>query len=261
MESSIDAPAVSHYNPGGQARLLLVCEHASNYIPPQLEQLQLADDVLQSHVAMDIGALDLARQISDRLDALLVSSTVSRLVYDCNRSFDTHEAIPEQSEVYRIPGNCDLSVPQMIERYKTYYLPFESAISERLVQFTGAPLIVTIHSFTPIYQGIERELDIGIISDQDSRLGDQMLKLAQRDCGLRVASNQPYGPADQVTHTLQVHGMEKGLLNTMLEVKNDWLAGFEQCAKMASILAALISDSAATFGYDIPLRNHDAGRA
>lgn len=261
MESSIDAPAVSHYNPGGQAPLLLVCEHASNYIPPQLDQLQLADDVLQSHVALDIGALDLARQISDMLDAPLVSSTVSRLVYDCNRSFDIHAAIPEQSEVYRIPGNCDLSVPQMIARYKNYYLPFESAISGLLAQFTGAPLIVTIHSFTPIYQGIERELDIGIICDQDSRLGDQMLKLAQRDSALHVASNQPYGPADQVTHTLQVHGVEKGLLNTMLEIKNDLLDTIEQRANMASILASLISGSAAKFGYDIPLRNTDARRA
>lgn len=88
-----------------------------------------------------------------------------------------------------------------------------------------------------------------------------MLKLAQRDSGLRVASNQPYGPADQVTHTLRVHGVEKGLLNTMLEIKNDLLDTIEQRANMASILASLISGAAAKFGYDIPLRNTDARRA
>jgi len=109
-----------------------------------------ADGVLHSHAALDIGAFDLARAISRLLDAPLVSTTVSRLVYDCNRAFDAMGAIPEESEVFRIPGNQNLSDAEAMERFKNYYLPFEKAISDRLDQFTEPPLFVTIHSFTPV---------------------------------------------------------------------------------------------------------------
>ncbi len=258
MNSQTDFLPVSVFNEDGRARLLLVCEHASNFIPAQFENLQLSDDVLYSHAALDIGAYDLAQAISRLLGAPLVATTVSRLVYDCNRAFDATGAIPEKSEVFQIPGNQNLSDAEARDRFENYYLPFETTISDRLEQFIEPPLFVTIHSFTPVYHGETREVDIGIVCDQDRRLMDQIVKLAQDQTTFSVEANSPYGPRDGVTHTLSLHGNENGLLNVMIEVKNNLLDTDEKCQQMALTLATMISRSAAHFGYRIPLESDRA---
>lgn len=258
MNTQADVPPVSLFNDTGRAQLLLVCEHASNFIPARFENLQLSDDVLHSHVALDIGAHDLAQTISRLLDAPLISTTISRLVYDCNRPFGTGSAIPEKSELYQIPGNQNLGDFELRDRFEKYYLPFETAISDRLAEFTDSPLLVTIHSFTPVYNGKIRNVDIGIVCDRDSRLADQIVRLAQEQTRFCVEANRPYGPRDGVTHTLGLHGNNNGLLNVMIEVKNDLLDTVEMCQEMTLTLATLISRSAAHFGYTIPLRSDRA---
>ena len=120
MNSQVEVPPVSIFNKDGRARLLLVCEHANNFIPAQFNNLQLSDEVLHSHAALDIGANDLAQAISRLLDAPLVSSAVSRLVYDCNRAFGATGALPEKSEVYQIPGNQNLDDAEVRERFEKY---------------------------------------------------------------------------------------------------------------------------------------------
>ncbi|MCH7880586.1 MAG: N-formylglutamate amidohydrolase [Proteobacteria bacterium] len=258
MNTQADVLPVSLLNDTGRAQLLLVCEHASNFIPARFENLQLSADVLHSHVALDIGAHDLAQTISRLLDAPLISTTVSRLVYDCNRPFGAGGAIPEKSELFPIPGNQNLSDFDLRDRFEKYYLPFEAAISGRLAAFAAPPLLVTIHSFTPVYHGETRDVDIGIVCDRDCRLADQMVRLAQDQTRLCVEANRPYGPEDGVTHTLGLHGNNNGLLNAMIEVKNDLLGTVEMCREVTSTLATLISRSAAHFGYTIPLRSDRA---
>lgn len=258
MNSRLDVPPVSIFNKDGRARLLLVCEHATNFIPAQFENLSLSGDALHSHVALDIGANDLAQAISRLLDAPLVSAAVSRLVYDCNRPFGAIDAIPEKSEVFEIPGNQNLSKAEIRRRYEKYYLPFEMSVSELLDEFTEPPMLVTIHSFTPVYWGEKREVDVGIIFDQDSRLSNRMFQIAPQQSNLCIELNQPYGPEDGVTHTLNLHGNRNSLLNSMIEVKNDLLGSVEKCQEIAVTLATMISASASHFGYTIPLRNNHA---
>ena len=91
--------------------------------------------------------------------------------------------------------------------------------------------------------------------DQDNRLTNQMVRLAQTQTSLCIKANSPYGPEDGVTHTLGLHGNRNGLLNAMIEVKNDLLGNVEKCQEMAFTLATLISESATYFGYTLPLRN------
>ena len=258
MNSQAEVSPVSIFNKDGRSRLLLVCEHASNFIPAHFNNLQLSDDVLHSHAALDIGANDLAQAISLLLDAPLVSTTVSRLVYDCNRPFGASGAIPQESEVYQIPGNLRLSDAEVRDRFEKYYLPFETAISDCLAEFADPPIFITIHSFTPVYHGEARSVDIGVIYEQDSRLTDQAVRLAKNQTTLCVEANKPYGPEDGVTHTLGLHGNNNGLLNAMIEVKNDLLDSVEKCQEMALTVATMISGSAAHFGYTMPLRNDHA---
>ena len=254
MNSPADVPPVSSFNESGRAGVLLVCEHASSYIPPRFKNLQLSDEVLHSHAALDIGALDLARILSKLLDAPLLATGVSRLVYDCNRAPGAPGAMPEKSEVFEIPGNQNLTESEIKMRLESYYLPFETAVSKCLARYDTPPLFITIHSFTPIYHGESREVDIGLVCDQDSRLGESMVELAPELTTHCVRLNEPYGPGEGVTHTLGFHATSNGLLNVMIEIKNDLLASHEQRGKMAITLAALISRSAEAFGYTVMQR-------
>ena len=104
-----DGPAAEVVNPNGRAPVCLVCEHASAAIPSSLGALGLADADRYSHAVWDIGAEELARTLSRRLDAPLVLARVSRLVYDCNRPPEREDAMPARTETIDIPGNRDLT--------------------------------------------------------------------------------------------------------------------------------------------------------
>ena len=224
-------------NPAARGPVVLICEHASNFIPAEFNDLGLSDKVKVSHVAWDPGALAVARGLSQRLDAQLVASGVSRLIYDCNRPPTAADAMPARSEIFEIPGNVDLRDTARAARTAAYYDPFHTATRSALAR-VGQPVVVTVHSFTPVYMGKARNVDIGILHDSDSRLADAMLAVAADYSGLRVLRNEPYGPQHGVTHTLREHALPSGWLNVMLEIRNDVIATAQQQDNMARTLAA-----------------------
>ncbi|WP_319637449.1 N-formylglutamate amidohydrolase [Pacificispira spongiicola] len=221
----IDTSLVWCANRTGRSDIVLVCEHASNFIPPEFQGLGLSNAARLSHAAWDPGARAVAVGLSTALDAVLVTPRVSRLVYDCNRPPDAASAMPERSEIYDIPGNYALDAAARQRRVSGVYDPFRAAVRDALEtrrQAGRLPVLVTIHSFTPVYHGTARETEIGILHDDDSRLADAILA---RDGGMlgpfRLSRNDPYGPEDGVTHTLQSLGMALGCVNVMIEIRND----------------------------------------
>lgn len=218
--------AVEVLNPHGAGSALILCEHASNHIPARYDGLGLSDDVRDSHAAWDPGARAVGALMASALDAPMVSSCVSRLVYDCNRPPSAPSAMPERSERFDIPGNRNLARAAIQERVTNVYRPFCNAVTQVVTERKAAGLptfLVTIHSFTPVYFDTPRAVEIGILHDDDSRLADAMLANAHLLPHRRVDRNEPYGPADGVTHSLRIHGQANGLANVMLEVRNDLL--------------------------------------
>ncbi len=234
--------AASVHNPQGKHRIALVCEHASALIPDHLNGLGLTRDALQSHIAWDPGALLTAQFLSQKLDAVLVAGEVSRLVYDCNRPPESPTAIVEKSEAYTIPGNTDLTIDDRQSRVDSVYTPFTTVLSNTL-QAHQNPIVLTIHSFTPIYNGVTRKVEIGVLHDDDSVLADAMLSCSPSQ--YRVERNAPYGPVDGVTHTLKLHALAYKRLNAMLEIRNDLIASEEACEKMAATLSVWIEEALA----------------
>ena len=224
-------------NEDGLSPILLVCEHASNDIPPRYNGLGVSDAVRTSHAAWDPGAFKVALLLSERLDAPLVAGQVSRLVYDCNRPPGAPDAIPTKSEIFEIPLNRGLSSEARTERADSVYYPFKAMLSGIIEGSQRVAALVTIHSFTPVYHGVERPVEIGILHDEDTRLADMLLAIAPQFTKRQVARNAPYGPEHGVTHTLQEHGLSNGLFNVMIEVRNDLVGSPEDQAKMAEILA------------------------
>jgi len=229
--------AVELHNPHGSGRVVLVCEHASNVIPAEFQGLGLPQDLQAAHIAWDPGALPVARHLADLLNEPLVSGGLSRLLYDCNRPPEAPDAVPARSEIYDIPGNRDLDEAAREMRVRGIYLPFRTRLAETVAD-AGQPVLVTIHSFTPVYKGVPREVEIGILHDDDSRLADAMLELAPRHTALKVARNDPYGPAQGVTHTLRTHALAHGLMNVMIEIRNDLITSATSQREMAETLHA-----------------------
>ena len=227
---------VKVFNSEGQAPILLVCEHATNFIPARFKDLGLTPTQLQSHIAWDPGAIETAEAMAKILDAPLISATISRLIYDCNRPPDSATAMPLTSENQIIPGNVDLSETSKQQRVTNYYRPFEVALSERVV-LMGMPLMITVHSFTPVFLGEQRQVEIGVLHDEDSRFADAFLQQTLTDSRFNIQRNQPYAPTDGVTHTLTHHALPHGLTNVMLEIRNDLIASPLQQQDMAAYLA------------------------
>ncbi|WP_422052863.1 N-formylglutamate amidohydrolase [Shimia sp.] len=223
--------------------ILFVCEHASRHFPDTFGDLGLSEDVRQSHVAWDPGALTLTRELAKRFDCSLVAGGVSRLLYDCNRPPEAPDAVPAKSEIFDIPGNVDLSEEDRHARVTQIYQPFKEAV-EQVVEVVHPKAIVTVHSFTPVYHGKQRAVEIGILHDRDTRLADKMLD-AMSDGPFNTLRNDPYGPEHGVTHSLKAYALPNKLPNVMLEVRNDLLADDATAAGVTEALAAAIAQGMA----------------
>lgn len=238
--------AVRVTNPGGKSPFVIVCEHASNFIPASFGTLGLDPAELSRHIAWDPGALPVAATLAETLDAALVESCVSRLVIDCNRPLDAPDLVPERSESTDVPGNRGLDAAARAARVAASHAPFHAALGDLVAArlLAGVPTwLVTIHTFTPVYHGVPRPWHVGILHDDDARLAMPIIAALRAEQGLVVGVNQPYAPRDRVYYTLERHARAHGLACAMVEIRNDVVrdaAGQRQWAdRFAAILGAI----------------------
>lgn len=242
------APAVVTVdNPEAPGRFVFCCEHASNAFPEPWGALGLSAEQQAAHIAWDPGALGLAQALAEALQAPLVHAGVSRLIYDLNRPPQSPGAMAAKSEVYEVPGNAALGAAERQARTEAVYLPFHAALRALLARraATGAlPVLVTVHSFTPVWHGRPRAVEFGIIHDADARLARALVAAAPK--GLDARLNEPYSAVDEVTHTLALQATPLGLPNVMIELRNDLIAAPEaQRAVAARLAPALVAALAA----------------
>ena len=233
-------------NADGQSDVILVAEHAGRQLPPFVGSLGLDDTAMLSHIAWDIGAAELSRMLSKLLDAPLIMQRYSRLVYDCNRNFEASDAIVTEIDNIAVPGNTGLTVEHRRKRYEEIYVPFEAAIKKLLEKRKADGIhsvLVTIHSFTPVYKGRQRHLDLGVLHDSDTRLADVIMQQSGLENAFCTARNEPYAPSDGVTHTLVRHGVDNGLLNVMFEVRNDLLGNEQSQMLWAQRLFSMLNNA------------------
>ena len=238
--------AVRVTNRAGRSPFLVICDHASNFVPSGYGTLGLAAADLSRHIAWDPGALPVAAHLAEALDATLVESRISRLMIDCNRPLDAPDLISAISETTIIPGNVGLSAQERESRVALSWRPYHEAIdalvSQRLAQ-GRATMLVAIHSFNPVYRGVSRPWQIGIIHDDDTRLAAPMISALRSLAGLTVGVNEPYRPADRVYFTLERHARSRGLPCVMVEIRNDEIADEKGQLEWAALLARTIAEA------------------
>ncbi len=212
--------------PAGGAFVIL-CDHASNRVPPGFGRLGLGEADMRRHIAWDPGALPVARGLAERFGCPLIYPDASRLLIDCNRPTDAPDSAAVLSENTEIPGNRDLAPEIRARRIADIYDAYHDAIDAVLdtrARAGVATAVVAVHSFTPVYRGASRPWHVGVLFDTDRRLSDGLLKRLLADADLIVGENEPYGPWDGVYHTLSRHGEARGLPCVMIEIANDLLA-------------------------------------
>lgn len=198
---------------------VITCEHAVNTIPDSYQHLfQQQPDVLETHRAIDFGAIDIAKHFSQGLDCPLFAATTSRLLIECNRSQHHPKLFSEFTE-----GLADKEKQILIHQY---YQPFRQA-AETYIDETikkGIKIVhLSIHSFTPVFNNTNRNADIGLLYDP-SRLGEKWLatqwraQLLKEKAPYRVRMNYPYqGTSDGFVSALRKKHPEKDYLGFEIE--------------------------------------------
>jgi predicted N-formylglutamate amidohydrolase len=234
-------PPVLTVNTDGASPFVLICDHASNRIPPEFAALGVDPIAQLSHIAWDPGALAVCLELVELLDAPLIHSTISRLVVDCNRRLDAPDLMPARSEATDVPGNRMLSPDDRRRRIEAYHRPYHAEIEALLAARSLAgrrSLLVCMHSFTPVYNGVARRWPIGLLPARDERLTRALAAaLAAEAPDLDVGWNEPYSSFNGVSYTVEHHGDGRGLEATMIEIRNDEIRDPAGVTRWAALLA------------------------
>jgi predicted N-formylglutamate amidohydrolase len=222
--SAEDVPPVREFNAEGRSPFLLTCDHYGRLIPRMLGDLGLPESDLKRHIGWDIGIAGIAEALSKHLDAHLIVQRYSRLVIDCNRPPHVASSIPLISEATTIPGNEGISREAAAIRRAQIFDPYHRRIGE-IIDRRGSTkrptVLISLHSFTPVYAGIVRPWHIGTLYHRDTRLPPLLLKLLRAEGDLVVGDNEPYKVSDETDYTIPVHGEARGLMNTGIEIRQD----------------------------------------
>jgi len=242
------AQAVAVENAEGKGPFVFVCDHASNFFPPPYDvSLGISEDEKSAHIAWDPGAFGVAKGLADSLDGPLVSTTVSRLIIDCNREEHRTDLIPALSETTEIAGNENLTDAEKTFRLDLAHRPFHKAIDKvlDLRKESGVPTaLVSIHTYTPVFKGKARPWEIGLISETDRRLADCVIGDLKARGDLTVGDNEPYAPCDGVYYTVRRHGEDRRLPCLMIEIRNDEVKSAGEEARWCRLLAPILEKAA-----------------
>lgn len=235
-----DPPPWSVLNPEGQAPIVLTGDHAGRHIPAALENLGLADEERERHIAYDIGILAVIEELCRILDARACVCNISRLVADPNRVPDDPTLMRAISDGTVIPGNLRLDARQRQERLGEIYWPYLEA-STRLIEDTERALgtqvmVLAMHSFTPVYRGVQRVWPLALLSHHDRRITEPLLAALRAELDEPVGDNQPYSGHADYDQGLKLHTVAAGRPGVAVEVRQDLLATQEGVRHWAGVL-------------------------
>jgi predicted N-formylglutamate amidohydrolase len=225
-----------------ESGILILCDHASNAVPPDLGDLGLPESEFGRHIAYDIGAAAVTRSLARRLGAPAILTRFSRLIIDPNRGRDDPTLVMRLSDGAVVPGNAKVDDAEVQRRIARFYDPYDDAIADAIHKAMAAghpPVVVTVHSFTPVWRGRPRPWHVGILWDADDRFARPLLEGLEAEGGLVVGDNEPYDGA-LAGDTVDRHATIRGLANALIEIRQDLIAAEEGAEEWAERFARLL---------------------
>ena len=221
---------------GIRGSLLIIVDHANNFIPSQYKNLGLPKYLTESHIAYDLNILNLSKRINVLLDSDIVYGEYSRLIIDLNRGQNDPTLIPSISDKKLIPGNIGISSREFNFRKMKFYNSYHSKIN-KIIKKKQIKLIISMHSFNPYFKGKKRKTEIGILSNKDRRYSNLLIRQMEKSKRYIIGDNVPY-KGELKDDTLYKHGLKKNILHTLIEVRNDLINTEIKVNKMSQFIVS-----------------------
>jgi len=222
---------------------VLICDHATNRMPAGYGDLGLGAEQLARHIGYDIGAAGVTRRLSGLLDAPAILSNFSRLFIDPNRGEDDPTLVMQLSDGAVVPGNAGIKEDEIEKRRLQFYAPYHAAIEaviDDAIATGSPPVLLSIHTFTQSWKGMDRPWHAAILWDRDARLAAHMIKALSNDGSLVVGDNEPYTGRLR-GDCLYKHGTGRGLAHALIEIRQDLVADASGQQEWAERLADIMS--------------------
>lgn len=233
-----DPPPATSLPAARDTALVLVCDHAGRAVPRALGDLGVPRAEWDRHIAWDIGAMDVARRLAARFGCALVASTYSRLVIDCNRRADDPGLCPAVSDGTPVPGNVGLAPESRVRRFAAMHAPYHTLVAAELARQRAAgrvPVVVSMHSCTPVFESFERPWHVGVLWRSDPRLPVPLMAALAARGDVTVGDNEPYDARDGHGYTMRAHCEEAGLPHALIEIRQDLIDTQAGAARWAEI--------------------------
>jgi len=249
--------------PGGTSKLLFLCDHASNRVPPDYDGLGLPAPLFETHIAYDIGAAFVTEALAEAYGAAALLGTQSRLLIDLNRGADDPTLVMKLSDGSIVPGNRNADAAEVARRLQRFHAPYHAAIKDQIARIESlprardsalagemgvatsrgcetqrGPILVSIHSFTPAWKGVKRPWEMGVLYGRDGRLARPLMKHLAL-AGFSVGDNEPYTGALE-GDTLDTHGTKTGHANVLIEMRQDFLNDRQKAEAFATRLKPIL---------------------
>lgn len=207
--------------------IMMIADHAMRQMPAEYGLLGLPPREFERHIAYDIGVERVTRGIAAALGVPAVMACFSRLLIDPNRGEDDPTLIRQLYDGTIVPGNYPMSPEERERRLEHFYRPYHDAVgalTASVAEASGkAPFIVSVHSFTPRMQGVERPWHVGILWDNDPRAVRPMIEMLEAERDLVVGDNEPYDGALR-GDTMYRHAIVNGYAHVLIEIRQDLIA-------------------------------------
>ena len=223
--------------------IVLLADHARRDLPDDYGTLGMPSAEFDRHIAYDIGVEAVTRELAALLGVPAVLANFSRLLIDPNRGEDDPTLIRQLYDGTVVPGNYPLASRERERRLDTFYRPYHDAVGAMIASVTQAsgqaPFIFSVHSFTPVMQGIQRPWHVGILWDLDDRVARPLIDMLARDKNLVVGDNEPYDGALR-GDTMFKHAIVNGYAHALIEIRQDLISDQKGAVAWAERLAPIV---------------------
>ena len=223
--------------------LVLIADHAKRDLPDEYGDLGLPAGEFDRHIAYDIGVEAVTRKLAALTGAPAVMANFSRLLIDPNRGEDDPTLIRQLYDGTVVTGNYPMAAAERERRLDRYYRPYHDAVGAMIASVADAsgvaPFILSVHSFTPVMQGLVRPWHVGILWDLDDRVARPLIAGLSDDPLLVVGDNEPYDGALR-GDTMYKHAIVNGFAHALIEIRQDLIAEDAGVGEWARRLAPIV---------------------
>lgn len=227
---------------GPKLRPLITCEHAGNSVPENYVYLfHGQEEILTSHRGWDPGAIQVADLLSKELSAPYYTCETTRLLVEPNRSLHSDSLFSEFSRI--------LTQEQRDQVLNEYYYPHRRAVEQYIGDSSSVILHLSIHTFTPSWNGIERGVDLGLLFDPDRTNETRFCeayraRLRKALPAMNIEFNEPYkGIDDGFTTYLRTQFDNNRYLGIEIEINQKFVASETLTGIGKELVASLKAES------------------